>query len=281
MIAAPVRRLEPRDLPTALEVFRSVGWGDRRSLVDFYRDRPDTAFFVAEKDSRVIGCGGATVFGPAEAPRSGWVHNIIVRSEARGTGAGTALTEAAIVWLRERRAPTILLLATALGQPIYERLGFQADLRYASVESPPAGHAIDASPRRRRARAVDVPAIVRLDADATAEDRSSLLLSVVLSGWVVERDGELEGFHLPCVWGQGPSVARTPEAGRALIDLCRTLHGPGAVRFGIPETNAPALAHLESAGAKPGRFVTRMWLGDPPPVVRGEMIYGVFSFAVG
>jgi GNAT superfamily N-acetyltransferase len=273
--------MAPGDLPATLEVFHAVGWGNRRRIVEFYRDRHDTALLVALNDARIVGCGGATVLGPAGAPRSGWVHNIIVRPEARGTGLGTALTEAAIGWLRERRVPTVLLLATDLGQPIYERLGFHADIRYAGIEAPVADRPIVPPARVRRADGRDVPEIIRLDTDATGEDRSSLLQSVAGAGWVVEDDAGLDGFHLPCSWGQGPSVARTPGAGRALIELCRTLHGPGPARFGIPETNADALAHLDAMGAAPNRFVTRMWLGAPPPIVRGEMIYGVFSFAVG
>src|ERR1700752_4034999 len=101
-----IRPMTPPDTAAALQVFEAVGWGHRRVQTDFFTTRPDSALFVAELDGRVIGCGGATLYGPPESPRTGWIHSIVVDPASQRSGAGRRLTEATMRWLEARRVPT-------------------------------------------------------------------------------------------------------------------------------------------------------------------------------
>jgi GNAT superfamily N-acetyltransferase len=276
-----IRPLSPGDVSAALAVFHAVGWGDRRQTVDFFGSLADSVLLVGEDRGRIAGVSGATAFGTGATPRSGWVHNVVVHPERRRAGVGTALTEAAMRWLESRGVRTTLLLATDSGRPIYERLGFTASIRYAALECPASATPPEAVPPVRPAQASDLPAILALDARATGEDRSAPIRTVAAAGWVVPNGRHVTGFYLPCSWHQGPAVAEGPDSGRALIDLALRLRGPAPMWFGLPESNREALDHLASFGAIATRYATRMWIGEEPPALRGEMIFGVFNFALG
>ncbi|HET7219071.1 MAG TPA: GNAT family N-acetyltransferase [Vicinamibacterales bacterium] len=114
--------------------FLSPGEHADRGYASFLRaqlDNEDAAIFVAEIDERIIGY----VFAGLE-PRSwkelrgpaGFIHDIVVEERARGSGAGRALVDAAIAWLRDRGAPRVLLCTAEQNQGaqrLFERLGFR------------------------------------------------------------------------------------------------------------------------------------------------------------
>lgn len=279
-----VRRFRCTDLEGALAANDAVGWTGRRVLFDYYSARDDCALFVAEIDGEIVGTGGATIF--SGAPPTGWVHGIVVRPGQQRSGLGRRLTEAAVAWLHARSAEAVLLLATEAGRPVYERLGFAAGDRYGSFAWPPtAPDAVSSgavSPgigvATRRILAEDLPAIYALDHTATGEDRRGFIDALASAGWVATCGADVVGFHLACPWGGGPIIARDADAGLALLRLAAAVRrAPRSL--GLPESNKAAVEHLNKLGIAADRYVTRMWLGAPPPW-RADMIFGVFNFAV-
>jgi GNAT superfamily N-acetyltransferase len=73
-----------------------------------FLDSDDARVFVAEEDGVIIGYVFAALEplswkelrGPA-----GFIHDVAVTEEARRSGVGTQLIQAAVEWLRERGAP--------------------------------------------------------------------------------------------------------------------------------------------------------------------------------
>jgi ribosomal protein S18 acetylase RimI-like enzyme len=96
----------------------------------------DVAVLVAEQDGEVCGY----VYAGLE-PRSwrelreaaGFVHDVAVDEAARGAGVGTALVEAAVVWLRTHGAPRVLLW-TAERNPAAQRLFAKLQFRRTMIE---------------------------------------------------------------------------------------------------------------------------------------------------
>src|SRR5690242_9332648 len=119
---------------------------------------PDGVLLVARSEGQIVGTGGAIAFG-----RTAWIGGIAVAPSARGGGLGRRLTEAALEWVGARE--TVLLLASELGRPIYDRLGFVAECRYRVFLAGPAS-AGDFPP-------AEFEAALALDARATGEDRSA------------------------------------------------------------------------------------------------------------
>jgi GNAT superfamily N-acetyltransferase len=268
-----IRPFRSEDLDGALAANDAVGWTGRRVLFDYYAARGDCALFVAEVDGEIVGTGGATIF--PGSPPTGWVHGIVVRPGQQRSGLGGRLTEAAIAWLRARSAGAVLLLATEAGRPVYERLGFAAGERYGSfawpATSPEPDDALVRSPGvvTRPMLGADLSAACALDHAATGEDRR---------GWVATQGADVAGFHLACPWGGGPTIARDAVTGVALLRLAAAVRRTSR-SLGLPEANAVATQHLAKLGVTADRYVTRMWLGAPPPR-RADMIFGVFNFGV-
>ena len=91
----------------------------------------DVVVLVGEVDGRVVGYVYAglepmswkELRGPA-----GFIHDVIVEDDGRGTGAGTALIDAAIAWLRDHGAPCVMPWTAERNedaQRLFTRLGFR------------------------------------------------------------------------------------------------------------------------------------------------------------
>lgn len=274
MARTVIRPFCSADLDGALAANDAVGWSGRRVLFDYYSARHDCALFVAEVDGGIVGTAGATIF--PGAPATGWVHGIVVRPGQQRSGLGGRLTEAAIAWLRARSARVVLLLATEAGRPVYERIGFEAGERYGSFAWPATSP--DTGVVSRPMRAADLPAAYALDYAATGEDRRDFIEAFASSGWVATCGADVVGFHLACPWGGGPTIARDAATGLALLRLAAAVRRTPR-SLGLPEGNQAAVQYLNTLGVQANHYVTRMWLGAPPPW-RADMIFGVFNFGV-
>lgn len=91
----------------------------------------DSLVLVAEAGGRIVGYVFAgleplswkELRGPA-----GFIHDLFVDDQARQSGAGTLLLEAAIAWLRDRGAPRVVLWTAeqnAGAQRLFARQGFR------------------------------------------------------------------------------------------------------------------------------------------------------------
>src|SRR3954470_10852622 len=124
--------------------------------------QPDAHMLVAERDGAIVATGAGIGFGP-----TAWIGAIAVRPEARGQRLRQRMTEAVIEALGERE--TLLLLASASGRPIYERMGFEPEGAY-RVFHGPDGARPALTDGVRPAVEADYAGIRMLDALATGED---------------------------------------------------------------------------------------------------------------
>ena len=120
MVAA-VRDARHEEAGAIADLLSRAAFGPTVSrLVAFPRTSPHGDVLVADNgDGEAAGAVCCVSFGA-----TGWIGALGVAPEARRHGVGRALTEAAIARLHERGAGTVLLFATDMGRPLYERLGF-------------------------------------------------------------------------------------------------------------------------------------------------------------
>jgi len=236
----------------------------------------DGGMLVAVEDGQVLGTASWLGFGPD----SGWLGGIAVSPRARGRGLGGALTQAAIDGLGPRR--TVLLLASALGKPIYDRLGFVSEGDYRVFRSEGTGAAARADETRAaegeashageeaRGSAGDSRGAAggaTVDQRATGEDRS-----VALAASTIVAHGDAVAIRPP--WRALPIVGAPGDAEHLLRELVQ----PG-LRLAVPEQNTRAVRTLQALGSEV-EPVTRMRLG-PQVQWRPEEIWGVFSLFFG
>ena len=209
---------------------------------------------------------------------TGWIGGVAVVPAHRRIGLGGALTEAIVEFLEGRGLATVLLHATALGRPVYERLGFVPETPYRTLSgptlprgprstgdapavprTPPGG----AGPGRQ---AADLEAVLALDLAATGEDRRRLLTALwPTGGLVADSDGRPLGYHLPSPWRTGgATIAADPGTGLALLDAVRAAAGD-EVAISVPTGNTAAVETLEAAGFAEVYRTIRMHRGPRVP----------------
>lgn len=226
--------------------------------------------FLAEDDGVVVGAGAALHLGA-----TGWIGGISVVPHARGRGLGGALTEASVDWLRDRGTTTVLLYATDLGRPVYERLGFVDD-GSADVW---VGQAPDPVPTRgvRPGRPGDVDAALEIDAAATGEDRSTIGRALWPTRAFVFEGGR--GAAIGGRFGGGTVVAHDPEAGAALLPTSLAAQ-IGQIRAAAPTENAAAAETLRAAGFRRDFTTPRMRLGPAVPA-RPDRLFRLYNLFWG
>jgi predicted N-acetyltransferase YhbS len=270
------------DIVTSAELIVRGGWGDRREFFAWAVDHPGASPIVADLDGRVVGTGVGSVHG-----LFGWVGTIFVEEALRGQGLGGALTRRVIDDLERAGCSTLVLIATELGRPIYERLGFTVQSRYHMLYTTglaDGADVADVDPRIRSYEPADLTALVTLDAAATGEDRSAVIASFVERGRAVvatDDDGTVVGFIVRPPWGGGAVVAPDPADAIRLLDWRRRSAGPdGQVGAGVPTENEAGRALLAGRGWEETVAPVRMVRGVPP-AWQPTAIWGQFGGPLG
>jgi GNAT superfamily N-acetyltransferase len=274
-LASAIRPAMDREVPLAVDVLRRAGFGTQVArLLEYPRRSPHGAILVAEgPDNGVIGVACCAAFAT-----SGWIGALGVAPEARRRGLGSALTEAAVRWLRERGANTVLLYATEAGRPVYERLGFVAEERAVAWR----GVAGAAPPLQlQRLGDADRGRLRELDLATTGERRDAVLDSIHPLAGVGASGGPhaLAGYAIASPWGAGTAIAAmAPEIGVGLMAAATS--GPAAGTLIVPDGNLAALDALHA-----WRFVRlndalRMRLGRPVEW-HPERQFGLFNLFWG
>jgi predicted N-acetyltransferase YhbS len=269
-----VRDLHADEARSIGDLLSRAGFGPTvAGLIAFPRESPHGYVLVAERDGRPVGGVCCASFGA-----SGWIGALGVLPEARRRGAGEALTRAASERLREHGAKTVLLYATDMGRPLYERLGFQLDGTVTAWRGTAGTTRADLT--LRAVREEDRAAIRALDRAATGEDRAPVLDALQpISGLIAERAGEAAGWAVTSPWGAGVAMCAGEErAGVALT--AAAARGPGTSTIVVPDANIAASDALEHWGFSPTAAGARMRLG-PPVAWRPEMQFGLFNLFWG
>jgi predicted N-acetyltransferase YhbS len=266
-----VRPATADDIKEMRGVLERAGLSSSRT-VEFNLASSSARMFVGCRDGLVVGVAGCVRFG-----RTGWLGNVAVDDAFRGRGLGRALSQTAVDRLRQAGVETVLLTATEIGKPIYERMGFADEgVSYGIWEQPqPTSLGCD---RPAPVQPGQIEDAIRQDAEATGEDRSSYLAPFADRARVVAGRPQA-GYWVALPWGGGPVIAASRAAARPLIvDMMQT--SPGS-RLAFPELNVHGAALAASLGFHLARRVRRMRLGPPVPGYRPRMIYNAFSLAAG
>ena len=259
-----LRKMTRQDVPLGMRLKDQAGWNQTEDDWRRFLDLEPGGCFVAMKEGPPVGTVAAFVFGSI-----GWIAMVLVDKQARHQGIGTRLVEYASEYLDTRGVRTARLDATALGQPIYERLGFVAEYELFRMQGVARATVRDSNvctlPPERLAD------VLELDRKVSATERGKLLKSLhqeapdAMRTFVTNRDvlGYLTTRHGARATQIGPGMALTEEAGRALIvdALWRCQGKP--VLVDIPVENRAAVTCAESHGLVVQRPFIRMRRGDP------------------
>src|SRR5262245_6183131 len=117
-----IRRMTAADLSLGMRLKAANGWNQTEADWRRYLDLGGEGCVVAELDGEPVGTTATCVVGTVA-----WIAMVLVDAEVRGRGIGKALMSHALEHLDRRGIACLRLDATPLGQPLYEKLGFQAE----------------------------------------------------------------------------------------------------------------------------------------------------------
>jgi len=185
-----------------------------------------------------------------------WLAHIIVHSEYRNKGIGRFITQSLIGRIDNASCKTIYLIATELGAPVYEKLGFETETEYVFYKDIQINKHTVTSSRIIPYDPAYKKHIQALDTVVSGEYRMFHLEPYLTDAFLYVKDNMLEGYYLPG-FGDGFIIALTAEAGTALMTL-RFAEKEHAV---FPVDNRSANEFMQQHQYQPFKTARRMRLG--------------------
>lgn len=248
----PIEAFTEQDLPQ-LPDLQPEEWNPLTPVFEFYL-HSDFCFPVKYSERGVIAGVGVTIIHQHTA----WLAHIIVHKEYRNKGIGSIITQALIHAAGKPGVQTILLLATALGEPVYQKHGFKKEGNYIFVK------------RDEEIILEDIPSVLlyqanfknellKFDYEISGEDRSKLIIPHLNETRIVVDQNTIQGYYIPTLQ-EGPIIARDETAAASLIQF---KHASGITKAAFPEINIHATQLLTDLGFKEYMKSSRMYLGKP------------------
>ncbi|MBB3213861.1 ribosomal protein S18 acetylase RimI-like enzyme [Herbaspirillum sp. Sphag1AN] len=288
-----LRTMHPDDLEACHRLSLACKWPHR--LADWQFIAPLGQGLVIDGGNSGHAAGASVVDGPVIAG-SGliWPYGdthaslgmIIVMSTLQGLGLGRKLMTRLLEQAGNR---SVLLNATAAGQPLYEKLGFQATGKLHQHQGSIVQAPFVPLPTGLRMRPLGVNDTARLqalDRRASGLDRGHVIaaLSEVAEGVALDSDGEMLGFALVRRFGHGhaigPVVAPSAEHAKALISYWLHRYAGSFTRIDVTEESelSPWLSEI---GLTRVDTVVSMCKGSLPQTDPAIRLFSVINQALG
>ena len=248
-----IRRIRESDLAQVYELSAVAGWNQTKADWKRFLTLDADGCFCMEEDGRVVSTTTAMRYGPDLA----WIGMVLTLPEYRGRGLAKRLMTHTLEWLDSVRVSRVMLDATEMGQPLYEKLGFVPDypverwLRRAT-DQVPSGAAI---------QPFTVKDWKKVDREAFGADRSGLLdllggsgLAIAGHGFALGRPGRIATYF-------GPSIADDVDIARSLLTSFLSTAKNEAVMWDLLPANSQLLRLARAFGFDPMRYMVRMRRG--------------------
>ena len=246
------------------------GWNDIRPNFDFYLQSSFCFPIKVVIDDTIVGLGATIIHNDVA-----WLGHIMVHPDQRGKGIGQRVTQSLIDIAKQNKCETIYLIATKLGVPLYEKLGFITDTEYLFFKDINFDKELLISDQVIPYKQEFKDEISNIDKMATGEERMMHLEDALENGFVYINNHKIEGFYLPAL-GDGLIVANNSSAGLELLKL----HLRSNEKVIFPVDNSLATDFLHNNGFKQYDVAKRMRLGNIRPF-KPENIYNRIAGYIG
>ena len=273
--------MTPDDISPGMRLKETAGWNQTQEDWERFLHASPEGCFVAEQDGRVAGTVTTIVY----ENRFAWIGMVLVDTQFRGKGIGTALLLEAIDYLDAIKIPCVKLDATPQGKPIYARLGFCVEYEIernsltrelnAKASLAPVGDNIE-----------NIEPILEMDREVFGADRSALLRSISASApelVITNRavGSGLEGFALGRKGSRadqlGPWVASGVPAAREVLEAFLLHSRRNVVFVDVMKDNPRAGGLVAEKGFQFSRSLTRMYRGENAHPGRPDLLCAVLG----
>lgn len=245
-----------------LSALQPEGWSAIDIVYKNYVENDHCYPIKLEEKGQIVGIGTAIIHDG-----TAWLGHIIVHPEKRNKGLGNVIVRELITIVTAKNCKTIYLLATELGAPVYEKVGFVTETEYLVYKDLNFKNNTVAPPFILPFENHFKQQILALDRETTNENRTILLEKNLHDSMVYLEAESVTGYYLPTL-GDGLIIAKTPAAGFALI----ALHLRKQDRLIFPQDNIQLRNFLSNNGYLATSSIKRMRLGASRPL-KMEHIY--------
>ncbi|MFT3911673.1 MAG: GNAT family N-acetyltransferase [Ferruginibacter sp.] len=245
-----IQPLTQTDIPSITEL-QPEGWGDILPAIEFYTNNNFCFPIKVVMDHVVIGMGTAIIHNDVA-----WLAHIIVHPNNRNKGIGRLITQTLVDSPQVRNCETIYLIATDLGAPVYEKIGFETDTNYLFFKDIVTGENWINDKNILPYKDEFKNQVAALDKQVSGEDRMFHLDQWLADSYVYLHKNTVEGFYLPA-FGEGLIYATNKIAGTELMKY-RFVTKQNIV---FPVDNVHATEFMYNNNYKEFRVAKRMILG--------------------
>jgi Acetyltransferase (GNAT) domain len=230
-------------------------WPSILPVIEFYTKSNYCFPMKVMQGDKIVGTGTAI-----HHHGTAWLAHIVTHSDHRNLGIGRLITQALVDDLTAKNFETIYLVATALGEPVYKKVGFETETEYVFFKGVRRNDAFELPSEILPFFEAVSAQIAALDRRVSGEERFFQLVPHLPAGCVYLENERVVGFYLP-TYGDGLIIAEQPEAGLALMNFRLTMKDTAV----FPVDNRIALEHIQQLGHQPIMHAKRMRLGKPRP----------------
>lgn len=286
-----IRNLYTPDVDAANEILVAAFQSSRtyQDDLNLYRTLAPDDWYLAEWDGIPAGMVGVVNYGPMA-----YVGFMAVHPDFQRKGIAEALMKYSLTKMEAAGCPIALLDASAMGEPLYRKLGFVDDGQSAQywIEESLVRKSTDFQSIQmdgittRLIRSSDIPNLVQLDTPIFGANRErlfALLIEALPERSFVAEDGfgQLVGFVFSQPKRIGPLVALNPQAAEALLQTALSVPIEGRVMMITPVINPFAQELVLRYGFQHFRTNAHMRYGGTQHPGQRELIYSLMSFAIG
>lgn len=186
-----------------------------------------------------------------------WLGHIIVHPNHRKKGYGKLITQKLIEIATAKNCRSIQLIATDLGAPVYESIGFIEETEYLFFKEVSVPLSPIFNPYIVNFSDIYREQILAMDSDISGENRVCEIERHLSSSYAYVNDETVAGYYLPSL-GEGLLIAANPIAGTALLEV----HLRTNSSIVIPKENLSAVSFLLAHNCQPHARAKRMYLGQ-------------------
>lgn len=205
-----IRSLEPGDIHLISDL-QPEGWQDILPAINFYLNSSCCFPIKATINKTIVGIGTTIIHHDIA-----WLAHIIVRPDNRNQGVGKLITQTLIESSKIRNCQTVYLIATDLGEPVYKKLGFEAETEYLFFKDINLNGNLTISENIVPYTDKFYTSVSHLDKLVSGEDRMFQLEKHLSDSFLYLKDNTLQGVYLPTL-GEGLIHANTYLAGQELM----------------------------------------------------------------
>lgn len=281
-----IRRLERSDLDFAAHLTVREGWNYTSHEIGRMLELDPDGSFVYE-DGEPLGFVTCVTYGG-----TGVIGHLIVSSRGRGKGIGQALVDAALGYLDDAEAESILVYSTQDGRKLYEKFGFAATEDIYCVHLRLGKHdERHLLPECSPVQEGDIDRIISVDQDIFGDDRTKLIRNLYSSfprgAFKLERKGRMEGYvfirpdHIGYDLGPWTCLSGSDSDAQALFDAAMSLAREGIIYMGAFCKNSAAVHILGQMPKDNSWIIPLMVRGQPRYTGDLAKMFGLAAFELG